>query len=64
MLTEKRIELELNKRVRLPPGTQRGEDQHSLAGEGVGGPNSDDWKEIRHSVYSVATAHCSIVIQL
>ncbi len=30
------------KRVCLPPWTQRGEEQHSLAGEG---PNSDDWKE-------------------
>jgi hypothetical protein len=25
-----------------PPGTKRGE-QHSLAGEGAGGANSDDW---------------------
>ncbi len=31
--------------VCFPLWTQRGEEQHSLAGEGVGGPNSDDWKE-------------------
>ncbi len=30
------------KRVCLPPWTQRGEEQHSLVGEG---PNADDWKE-------------------
>jgi hypothetical protein len=28
-----------------PPWTQRWEKQHSLAGEEVGGPNSDDRKE-------------------
>jgi hypothetical protein len=28
-----------------PPLDQKGEEQYSLAGEGVGGPNSDDWKE-------------------
>jgi hypothetical protein len=33
------------KRERLPPWTQRGEEQHSFAVEGVGGPNSNDWKE-------------------
>ncbi len=27
-----------------PPGTQR-EEQHTLASEGVGASNSDDWKE-------------------
>jgi hypothetical protein len=34
-----------HKLVCLPPRTQRGEEQHSLAGEGVVRPNSDDWKE-------------------
>jgi hypothetical protein len=30
----------------LPPWTKGGRgEQHSLAGEGVGGPNSDDWLE-------------------
>jgi hypothetical protein len=28
-----------------PPGTQMGEEQHSLEGEGVGVPYSDDHKE-------------------
>ncbi len=28
-----------------PPWTQKGEEQHSLGGEGVGVPNEDDWKE-------------------
>jgi hypothetical protein len=28
-----------------PPWTQRVEEQHSLASEGMGGPNSDDWNE-------------------
>jgi hypothetical protein len=32
------------KRV-CPPWTQMREEQHSLAGEWVGGPNSDDWQE-------------------
>ncbi len=40
-----------------PPLDPRGEGkQHSLAGEGVGRPNSDDWKEslaLCESVYSV-----------
>jgi hypothetical protein len=37
--------------------TQRGRGQHSLAGEGMGGPNSDDWKEsptLCILIYSVA----------
>ncbi len=30
----------------VPPlGPKLGGEQHSLAGEGVGGPNSDDWRE-------------------
>ncbi len=35
------------KRLCLHPWTQGGEEQHSLAGEGVGGPycDDDDWKE-------------------
>ncbi len=33
------------KRVCLRPWTQRREKQHSLAGEGAWGPNSDDWIE-------------------
>ncbi len=33
------------KRERLPPWTQRGEEQHSFAVEGVGGLNPNDWKE-------------------
>ncbi len=33
--------------VCLPLGPKkRGEEQHSLAGGALGGPNSDDWKEI------------------
>jgi hypothetical protein len=28
-----------------PLGSKGGGEQHSLAGEGVGGPNSDDWIE-------------------
>ncbi len=42
------------KRVYLPPWTQRGEEQHTLADEGVEGPNLDDWKEnLAICVYSV-----------
>jgi hypothetical protein len=33
------------KRVCFSPWTQREEEQHLLAGEEVGGPNSDDWTE-------------------
>jgi hypothetical protein len=34
----------------------KGGEQHSFAGEGGGGPNSDDWTESLHSVYSVVPA--------
>jgi hypothetical protein len=34
------------KRVCLPPWNQRGRGQHSLGGEGAGGANLDDWREI------------------
>ncbi len=30
---------------RVSPLGSKGGEQHSLAGEGVGGPNSDDWIE-------------------
>ncbi len=30
----------------VPPWNQRGDGQHSLADEGAGRANSDDWKEI------------------
>jgi hypothetical protein len=35
--------------VWLPPQAPKWEQPHSLAGEGAGGPNSDDWTEDRHS---------------
>ncbi len=31
--------------ARVSPLDPKGEEQHSLAGEGMGGPNSDGWKE-------------------
>jgi hypothetical protein len=36
--------------VSAPLDPKGGEEQHSLVGEEVGGPNSDDWKE-RHSIF-------------
>jgi hypothetical protein len=44
-------------RVCLPPWTHWGKEQHSLAGEGVGGPSSGDWKE---SLYSVSVQYVPI----
>ncbi len=45
----------------LPPWTQRGEDQHSLAGEGVGDPFRTTGKKAWHYVYSalrINSIHC------
>jgi hypothetical protein len=39
----------------VPPLEPKRGGQHSLADEGAGGTNSDDWREAWHSVYSVAT---------
>ncbi len=39
-------------RVCLPPWIQRGREQHSLAGEGVGGPIRTTGQKARHSVYA------------
>jgi hypothetical protein len=43
----------LAKLVSFPLELKRGREQHSRAGEGGGGPNSDDWTEILVPVYSV-----------
>ncbi len=46
--------------VPLPVWTQRGEEQHSLAVKGMGGPSSYDWKEAWHSMRAEGLERLSV----
>ncbi len=48
-----------------PPLTKRGEGQHSLAGEGAGGANSDDWREsLALCILCVLTAQGKTMVKI